>query len=63
MRRPPAPTAAAEDLPAGTETIRNAVDDPIVLLIAGLTRVGEPFTTVMTGMEMGGTPAAATPSS
>ena len=67
----------AEDLPIGTEVIlqagdvlyveepadaiRNAGDEPVVLLIAGLTRVGEPFTTLMPGMEMGGTPMAATP--
>ena len=67
----------AEDLVVGTETIlnagdvlyveepaddiRNAGDEPVVLLIAGLTRVGEPFTTLtgdMAGMAMGGTPAA-----
>ena len=67
----------AEDLPIGTEVIlnagdvlyveepadaiRNAGDEPVVLLIAGLTRVGEPFTTLMPGMDMGGTPMAATP--
>ena len=69
--------AAAEDLPIGTEVIltagdvlyveepgdaiRNAGDEDVVLLIAGLTRVGEPFTTLtgdMAGMAMGGTPAA-----
>ena len=60
----------AEDMPVGTEIvlnagdvlfvedpaddIRNTGDDPVVLLIAGLTRSGEPFTTVMT--EMDGTP-------
>ena len=67
----------AEDLPIGTEVIlqagdvlyveepadaiRNAGDEPVVLLIAGLTRVGEPFTTLtgdMAGMAMGGTPMA-----
>ena len=36
---------------------RNAGDDDVVVLIAGLTRVGEPFTTFMGDMEMGGTPA------
>ena len=42
-----------------TDDIRNAGEDPVVLWIAGLTRVGEPFTSIMTdmaGMEMGGTP-------
>ncbi len=67
----------AEDLPVGTELIlhagdvlyveepaddiRNAGDEPVVLLIAGLTRFGEPFTTLtgdMAGMAMGGTPMA-----
>ncbi len=43
------------------DDIRNAGEEPVVLLIAGLTRVGEPFTTLMTeadmaGMEMGATP-------
>ncbi len=67
----------AEAMPVGTEVIlspgdwlfaedpqgdvRNAGDDDMVLLISGLTRVGEPFTTFMTdadmiGMEMGATP-------
>ena len=41
------------------DDIRNAGDEPVVLLIAGLTRVGEPFTTIMSdmeGMETAGTP-------
>ena len=39
--------------------VRNAGEDDVVLLIAGLTLVGEPFTTFMddmAGMEMGATP-------
>ena len=64
--------APAEEMPVGTEVIlsrgdwlfvedpqddiRNAGDDDVVLLVAGLTRVGEPFTTLMPGMEMGATP-------
>ena len=64
----------AEDLAVGTEAIltagdvlfveepaddiRNAGDEDVVLLVAGLTRVGEPFTTLMEGMAMGGTPWA-----
>ncbi len=64
--------APAEQMPIGTEVIltagdwlfvedpqddiRNAGDDDVVLLIAGLTRVGEPFTQFMEGMEMGPTP-------
>ena len=64
----------AEDLPVGTElnlhagdvlyiegpadNLRNAGDEPVVLLIAGLTRFGEPFTAEMEGMAMGGTPMA-----
>jgi quercetin dioxygenase-like cupin family protein len=32
--------------------IRNAGDEPVVLLIAGLTRFGEPFTAVMEGTPM-----------
>jgi hypothetical protein len=42
-----------------SDDIRNAGDEPVVLWVAGLTRVGEPFTAIMTdmaGMEMGGTP-------
>ena len=65
----------AEQMPIGTEVIltagdwlfvedpqddiRNAGDDDVVLLIAGLTRVGEPFTTFMEdigGMDTGATP-------
>ncbi len=64
----------AEAMPVGTEVIlnpgdwlfvedpqdavRNAGSDDVVLLIAGLTRVGEPFTTLMPEMEMGATPTA-----
>jgi len=69
--------APAEDLPAGTEVvlnpgdalhveepadaIRNAGGEPVVLLIAGLTRAGGPFTTPTgdtAGTATGGTPAA-----
>jgi hypothetical protein len=42
-----------------SDDIRNAGEEPVVLWVAGLTRVGEPFTTIMTdmpGMEMGATP-------
>jgi quercetin dioxygenase-like cupin family protein len=39
-----------------SDDIRNAGDEPVVLFIAGLTRVGEPFTTIMTDMDMGSTP-------
>ncbi len=69
----------AEALPIGTEVIlnpgdwlfvedpqddiRNAGSDDVVLLIAGLTRVGEPFTTFMTGAEMAGMEMEATPAS
>ena len=65
--------APAEPMPVGTEVIlnpgdwlfvedpsddiRNAGSDDVDLLIAGLTRAGEPFTTFMTDMEMGATPA------
>lgn len=76
----PAPTEA---MPIGTEVIltpgdwlfvedpqddvRNAGDDDVVLLIAGLTEVGEPFTTFMGEADMGGmemgSPAAGTPPS
>lgn len=38
------------------DDIRNAGDEPVVLWVAGLTRVGEPFTAIMTGMETNGTP-------
>ncbi|MDQ3780095.1 MAG: cupin domain-containing protein [Chloroflexota bacterium] len=63
----------AESMPMGTEVIlnpgdwlftedpvddvRNAGDDDVVVLVAGLTRVGEPFTSFMSDMEMG-TPAS-----
>ncbi len=43
------------------DDIRNAGDDDVVLLIAGLTPVGEPFTTFMTDAEMGGMEMGATP--
>src|ERR687898_2577756 len=33
-----------------SDDIRNAGDEPVVLWVAGLTRVGEPFTTIMTDM-------------
>lgn len=42
------------------DDIRNAGDEPVVLWVAGLTRVGEPFTTLMPemdGMAIDGTPA------
>jgi hypothetical protein len=42
------------------DDIRNAGDDPVVLWIASLTPVGEPFTTLMPEMDamaMAGTPA------
>lgn len=39
------------------DDIRNAGEEPVVLWVAGLTRVGEPFTAIMSDMEMGGTPA------
>ena len=64
----------AEAMPIGTEVIltagdwlyvedpqddiRNAGQDDVVLLVAGLTRVGEPFTTLMGAMDMGATPTA-----
>ena len=38
------------------DAVRNAGNDDVVLLIAGLTRAGEPFTTLMPEMEMGATP-------
>ena len=38
------------------DDIRNAGDEPVVLWVAGLTRVGEPFTALMAGTEAGGTP-------
>ncbi len=43
------------------DDIRNAGDDDVVLLVAGLTRVGEPFTMLMTEAEMVGMEAEATP--
>jgi hypothetical protein len=62
----------AETMPVGTEVvldpgdwlfvedpqddIRNAGEGNVVLLVAGLTRVGEPFTTFMPGMSAGATP-------
>jgi hypothetical protein len=67
--------APAEAMPTGTEVllnpgdwlyvedpeddVRNAGEDDVVLLIAGLTQVGEPFTTFMDEMDMG-SPAAST---
>ena len=39
------------------DDIRNAGEDDVVLLVAGLTQIGEPFTTFMAGMDMGATPA------
>ena len=63
----------AEEMPMGTEVIltagdwlfvedpqdhiRNAGEDDVVLLIAGLTREGEPFTNLTDDMDAGGTPA------
>ena len=38
--------------------VRNAGEDDVVLLIAGLTAVGEPFTTFMDDMEMEATPTS-----
>jgi hypothetical protein len=38
------------------DDIRNAGEEDVVLLVAGLTRIGEPFTTYMPGMDMGATP-------
>lgn len=62
----------AESMPIGTEVvlvpgdwlysedpnddIRNAGEDDVVLIVAGLTRIGEPFTTLMGEMDMGPTP-------
>ena len=64
--------APAEAMPVGTEIsfnpgdwlfvevpaddIRNDGQDDVVLLLAGLTRVGEPFTTFVTDAEAGATP-------
>jgi len=39
------------------DEIRNAGEDDVVLLVAGLTPVGESFTTLMGDMDMEGTPA------
>ncbi len=66
--------APPESMPVGTEVIlnpgdwifvedpeddiRNAGEDDVVLLVAGLTRIGEPFTTFMTHEQMAGTPPA-----
>jgi len=63
----------AEELPMGVEVIltkgdalfvedpqdeiRNAGEDDVVLLIAGLTPVGEDFSTMLSNMDMEGTPA------
>jgi membrane protein YqaA with SNARE-associated domain len=35
------------------DDVRNAGEDELVLLVSGLTRVGEPFTTLMGDMDMG----------
>ncbi|HET9662475.1 MAG TPA: cupin domain-containing protein [Thermomicrobiales bacterium] len=40
------------------DAFRNAGEDDVVLLVAGLTRIGEPFTTLMPGMDMGATPTS-----
>lgn len=40
------------------DAFRNAGDGEVVLLVAGLTRVGEPFTTLMSDMDMEATPAS-----
>jgi len=63
-----------ETMPVGTEVvlmpgdwlfvedprddIRNAGEEDVVLLVAGLTRIGDPFTTFMEGMDMSATPAS-----
>ena len=39
------------------DDVRNAGDDDVVLLVAGLTRIGEPFTTFMPDMGTAATPA------
>jgi hypothetical protein len=39
-----------------SDIARNAGSGDLVILIAGLTRVGEPFTNFMTGMDMDATP-------
>ena len=43
------------------DAVRNAGGDDVVLLVAGLTRVGEPFTRIMTEAEKAGMETAATP--
>ena len=64
----------SETMPIGTEVvlmpgdwlfvedprddIRNAGEDDVVLLVAGLTQIGAPFTTFMEGMNMGATPTS-----
>lgn len=40
------------------DAFRNASDDDTVLLVAGLTRIGEPFTTMTPGMDMSATPTS-----
>lgn len=40
------------------DAFRNAGEDEVVLLVAGLTRIGDPFTTLMPGMDMGATPTS-----
>jgi hypothetical protein len=40
------------------DDFRNVGDDDVVLLVAGLTPVGEPFTTLMDAMDMEGTPTS-----
>jgi hypothetical protein len=39
------------------DDIRNTGEEPVVIWSAGLTRVGEPFTSMRTGMDMDATPA------
>jgi hypothetical protein len=39
------------------DDIRNAGEDDVVLLVAALAPIGEPFTTLMTDMDMEATPA------
>ena len=64
----------AEVMPVGAEVVltpgdwifvedpqddfRNAGEEDVVLVSANLARVGEPFTTFMDGMDMGGTPTS-----
>jgi hypothetical protein len=66
--------SAPEEMPLGAEVIltagdwvfvedpaddiRNAGEDDVVLLVAGLNPIGEPFTTFMSEMEMEATPAS-----